>query len=1225
MGSNGNTKVLLDRGRAGTVKPRRMALATLRVVVSAIFLLLVRTVASPAETNGKQFDRISIEQGLSQTTVYCILQDARGFMWFGTRDGLNKYDGYDFTIYKQEPDNPHSLSNNTVRALYEDRSGTLWVGTDGGLNRFDRAEDRFTRYQADPENPRSLSSDRVRAITEDLSGALWIGTYGGGLNKIVPIAGSSPADSDQDSSPTFVHYQNDPSDPASLSHNSVYALHVDRVGMLWVGTIGGGLNQFVPAESAFIRYRHDPNDSASLSHDEVNVIYQDRSAALWIGTRGGGLNRVIWSAQSPSAGDQEAQSPRFEHYRNEPNDPSSLGHDNVDAIYEDESGTLWIGTYGGGLSEIIPSRPNDKSGKSEVDDTRSVLAFAHYRHDPLDPGSLSHDLVRSIYEDRSGVLWIGTSEGGINQYDRKKRKFAHYESEPNNPNSLSTSSVSSIYEDRRGDVWVGTYGDGLNKLVPGDDDGSDPSFLHFRHDPDDPQSLSSDVVYSIVQDRSGVMWLGTIDGGLNRFVPPPPGSDGQASQTPPAFTHYRHDPDDSQSLSHDRVVSILERRDETRRELWLGTYGGLNRLDLETGLFSRYQHDPSDPASLSHDEINVVFEDRSEVIWVGTRGGGLNRFDREQGFFTRYLHDASDPRSLSHNEVNAIHESRHGEPGVLWIGTHGGLNKLVSSTTRLGEGPGTISFGHYGERDGLPNAAVLGILEDDDGNLWLSTYRGISKFDPLSATFKNYDVEEGLQSNEFNIGAYHRGASGRMFFGGINGFNAFYPANLKDDHGAPRIAITDFQIFNQPVGIANRRGLAHSEDGDGLDSTLPQHISETSAIRLSYRESVFSFEFAALHYSRPAKKRYAYKMEGFDEDWVDSGPRRFATYTNLDPGGYVFRVKASNRDGVWSEEEAAIDIVITPPIWKTWWFRSLAVATILFLVFSGYKRRVRNIELQKERLEIQVEEKTREIRETQDQLVQSEKLAALGRLTAGIAHEINTPIGAIKSNADIAARCVAKLEEILGESKGLEDDDGYRRFLDVLKENNRVSLSASDRISNLVNNLKAFSRLDEAPFAKCDIHKGLDSAYALIRHEIRDEIEVAKEYGELPEIYCYASELNQVFMTLLRNAIEAIEGEGRVTLKTSVDKNKVRVEISDSGKGIPKERLTTLFDFSFTTNGATVGLGMDLVNAYNIVQNHRGELKAETDVGGGSTFTIILPTDLETNLPRKERRPEAKA
>lgn len=329
---------------------------------------------------------------------------------------------------------------------------------------------------------------------------------------------------------------------------------------------------------------------------------------------------------------------------------------------------------------------------------------------------------------------------------------------------------------------------------------------------------------------------------------------------------------------------------------------------------------------------------------------------------------------------------------------------------------------------------------------------------------------------------------------------------------------------------------------------------------------------------------------------------------------------ATNKHGQWSDDIAELSVVVDSPPWQTWWFRIVAAATILALAFGFYRRRIRNIEVQKEQLEIQVEEKTREIRETQDQLVQSEKLAAIGRLTAGVAHEINTPIGAIKSNTDVATRCVAKLEESWGKSS-----HEHQRFLEILNENNRVSSSASDRIANIVNSLKTFTRLDEAEFGKVDIHECLDSAYTLIRHEIRDGIEVAKEYGEIPEIYCYASELNQVFMTLLSNAVEAIEGEGTITLRTSVDKNKVRVEISDSGKGIPVEQLKTLFDFNFTTKDARVGMGMDLFSAYNIVQNHGGELTAETELGRGSTFTITLPTDFEENLPQKKGVPHARA
>ena len=1182
-----------------------------KINILVILVILSQVIKMHAQTDAVRFERISIEQGLSQTTVYCIFQDSRGFMWFGTRDGLNKYDGYGFTVYKHAPENRNSLSNNNVRAIYEDSSGALWIGTEAGLNKFNREKETFSHYVTDPNDPNSLSHNRIRTILADQSGVLWIGTYGGGLNRLVPPAPSSSA-SDSKGPPRFVRYQHDPNDPASLSHNKIYTMCEDRAGALWIGTIGGGLSRMSQDDrekGTFTHYQHDRNNPASLSYNDVNTIYEDQSGVLWVGTRGGGLDMLIPSSL-------ERENVTFAHYRHDPVNASSLSHNNVNVIYEDQSGVLWIGTYGSGLNRLIPS------------DSEGPAGFIHYKNHPNDPNSLSHNLIRSIYEDRSGVLWVGTSEGGLSKFDRTNRKFTHYQSEANNPNSLSTNSVSSFYEDQSGALWIGTYGGGLNKVVFSDNEGSPPTFTQYKHDPNDPNSLSNNVVNSIYEDRAGMIWLGTIAAGLNKL-----------DRSKDTFTHYKHDPNNPNSLSNNRVMSIYEYPDETGRVLWLGTYGGLNRFDRANNSFTSYKHDPNNPTSLSHNNINVIYENKSGELWIGTRGGGLSRMrrdDRENNKFTRYMHEMNDPNSLSHNEISVIYESA-AAPGVLWIGTQGGLNSLDQAKE---------TFMHYTAKEGLPNDAILGILEDNQGHLWLSTYKGLSKFDPQTETFKNYDIHDGLQSDEFNGGAYHKSRiSGKMFFGGINGFNAFYPEKIIDDPNEPPIVVTDFQIFNESVKINNRslypenkkggpdepqvvitdfqifsesikinngQSGVHPNTGRRRAYALEKHITETAEIVLSYKESVFSFEFAALYYSRPEKKQYAYKMEGFDEDWVNSGTRRFVTYTNLDPGEYIFRVKGSNRDGVWNGKGAEIKITITPPFWQTWWFRIAAGASVLALAFGWYGRRIRNIETQKKKLEVQVAEKTREIRETQAQLVQSEKMAALGKLTAGIAHEINTPVGALKSTMDTMSRCGAKIDQILENSDTLaelKNNSDYQKSLKILKENRQVASSASERIMKVVTSLKNFTRLDEAEFEKVNIHEGLDSTLTLIQHEMKDRVRLEKNYGDISEIRCYPAELNQIFMTLLRNAAQAIEKKGTITIKTSSDENNVYVKISDTGKGMPSEKIKTLFELGFTTKDSRVGMGMGLISAYNIIQNHKGELKVESELGKGTKFMITLPVN----------------
>jgi len=829
-----------------------------------------------AQADDLIFERISLEHGLSQNTVFCILQDRKGFLWIGTQDGLNKYDGYDFKAYKHDPENPNSLNSSVITAIYEDRSNVLWVGTNRGLNKLDREKEAFMRYQHDPNDSKSLSGNFISAIYEDRSGRLWIGTREGGLNRLVL----------RDHHPTFIQHKNELDDPNSLSHNYVTAIAEDQSGSLWIAT-NGGLNKLVHEETAgaparFMRYKNDPDDPLSLSDNTVTSLCQDHAGALWIGTVKG-LNKL--------APNKDDGTPAFIHYKNDPQNPKSLRHNSISSLYVDRSGTLWIGATNG-LNKYVASE-------------NAAAAFSHYESDPNDTGTLSENNVRAIYEDQSGILWIGTWNGGLNKLDRKRQSFAHYERNPDAPQSLSHNNVRAIYEDRSGVLWIGTRGGGLNRL-----DRKKKSFKQYKFDAHNPQSLSHDYVWSILEDRAGELWIGTYGGGLDKF-----------DRSKETFTHYAFDPDNPNGLSHKNVTPIYEDRAGV---FWIGTVGGgLNAFNREKGTFKHYKNDPGDPNSLSHNEVWSICEDREGTLWIGTSGGGLNKFDRATERFTHYKNNPNDPKSLSNNYVFSIHEDLH-SGGMLWLGTWGGgLNCFDRKT---GE------FARFREREGLPNEVIYGILEDDQGNLWLSTNKGLARFNPTTRTFKSYNVLDGLQSNEFNAGAYHKNRNGEMFFGGIRGFNAFHPDSLKDNPYVPPIVVTAFRKYDQ---------------------TIACDISATGEFELTYKDKYLTFEFVALDFSRPEKNQYAFMMESFNSDWIYSGTRRFASYTNLDPGTYVFKVKGSNSDGVWNEQGAAIRIIITPPFWESWWFRLLAAVAFVGILAAIYQYRVSHL-LAVERLRVRI-------------------------------------------------------------------------------------------------------------------------------------------------------------------------------------------------------------------------------------------------------------------------------
>jgi PAS domain S-box-containing protein len=812
-----------------------------------------------------QFERISIESGLSQSSVLCIYQDSMDFLWFGTYEGLNRYDGYTFKVYKNDPENPFSLSNNNIEAIIEDHLGVLWIGTEDGLNRFDREKEQFIRYKNNPNDPGSLSNNYVRSIYEDRSGILWIGTQGGGLNQF---------DRKKDK---FIHYINNPSNPKSLSQNNVLSILEDRHGRLWIGT-DYGLNYFDRETKEFTRYVNDPQNPHSISPNGVWRIYEDRSGNLWIGTWGGGLNRF------------DPQKNRFVRYQNNPNDPNSLSNNIVRSIHEDRSGNLWIGTYGGGLSRFVAGSQGGDNGR-----------FIHYQNNPQDPTSLSGNSVLSIFEDQLGILWIGTNFNGINKYNLGKRQFVLYKNHPNDVNSLSMNTINTIYEDSEGMIWIGTNGGGLDRL-----DRKKIRFTHYVYNPQDPNSLSNNMIRSVYEDRYNRLWIGT-ENGLNYF-----------NRKKGKFIRYQNDSNNPHSISNNNAWSIYE---DWAGNLWVGTFGGgLNRFDYAKGEFTRYVHDQNDPKSISDNFIWTMYEDSSGIFWIGTLTGGLNRFDPEKGTFFHYQSDYQNSYSISDNKVICLYEDR---TGTIWLGTSNGLNKFDRNA-------GT--FRRYSESDGLPNNSVQGILEDDHGNLWIGTNHGLSKFNPTTGRYKNYFENYGLQGNEFSTNACFRSRSGEMIFGGVHGFNIFHPDSIIDDPSLPKVVITDFQIFNKPVAIG--------ENAEGR-TILAKSISDCNEIHLSYKDNVFSFEFAGLHYVSPKGNLYAYMMEGFEKEWnYTDANRRFVTYTNLPGGTYTFRVKASNNQGRWNEKGTSIRVIITPPFWETIWFYGLLIIVLGAIVYWVFQWRV---------------------------------------------------------------------------------------------------------------------------------------------------------------------------------------------------------------------------------------------------------------------------------------------
>ena len=1181
------------------VKPANMLIGTSAAYpckfVICIFLLFIMSLSShlyaqqpptPATSSAIKpgqhikFEHLSVEHGLSHSGVLCILQDSKGFLWFGTADGLNRYDGYTFRVYKHDPEDPHSWSKNLVESIYEDRSGELWIGTADGLNRFKHDTEQFIHYRHNPEDPYSLSSDSIVTIYEDRSGVLWIGTSGGGLNQF-------DRDTEQ-----FVHYQHDAKNPYSLSNNRVLSLHEDRFGTLWIGT-REGFNKLNRTTGQFAHYKNDPNDPHSLSDNSVFSIHEDPTGELWVGTWGG-VNRFDRTTE------------QFIRYQHDPADPHSLSSDLVMTIYEDPSGALWIGTKNGlnqfdretaqfiRYDDYTLDRPHSVSAKmvwSLYKDRSGVLwigtsdglykaihtkPFFYYYHDPHDPSSLSHDGVSLIYEDRSEVLWIGAFDG-LNRFDRAMEQFTRYQHDPNDPHSLSASVIWAIYEDRRGNLWIGTSPGGLNRF-----DRTTQQFTRYQHDPENPHSLiNSKYVRVIYEDHAGMLWIGT-DSGLDRFV-----------QDTEQFTHYVHDK---------YIVSIYE---DHAGNLWIGTTEGVYRFERDTEQFIHYQTDPNDSHSLSHDDISVIYEDHVKRLWIGTQNG-LNTFERETDHFIHY-------KSLDNAQIRAIHEDR---TGILWVETFDDLCRFDSSKGEFIRYP-------FLDKHLVTRPIYYGILEDDQGNLWFSTNKGIAKFDPQTAQFRSYDTRDGLQN--YNHFAWYQTKRGEMLFGG-DGLTIFEPEHITDNPHIPPIVFTDFHISYKPVNI-------------GEDAPLKKSISEAKTITLSYKQNVFSFEFAALDYTLPEKNQYAYMLEGFDKEWVYSGTRRFASYTNLPGGTYTFRVKGSNNDGVWNEDGAAIRIIITPPPWKTWWAYTLYVLAAGGAIFGyvRYKTRQQAEEIARQRKELEQERK----RVEQERLV-SERLRRVDQLKddflANVSHELRTP-----------------LHGMIGLTESLRDGVAGKPT-EKMAQNFSMIISAGRRLASLVNDILDFSKLKKHELTlqrkPLDLRTLTEVVLTVSQPLVAGKDVILKNAisPDLPPVDGDENRVQQILYNLVGNAIKFTErGEIIVSAERTPPWPPSRgefthplplpggehpplplpggefkgdspleggqggvlsISVSDTGIGIPQEKLENIFtsfeqaDTSIAREYGGTGLGLPVTK--QLVELHGGTIWVESEVGNGSTFTFTL-------------------
>lgn len=816
------------------------------------------------------FDHLTIQEGLSHNTVYCLLQDRNGYIWIGTQNGLNKYNGYSFEVYRsnEQQNETDEFIGKNISALFEDSNGNLWVGTRKyGINFKKKSSDKFINLQSDLAFS-SIKGYEISSFMEDKAGNIWITTVGAGVLRYNLETTTSQLYNSKNS---------------GLSSNVAFDVVEDKYGTIWVGTAGGGLNYLKNKDQFALSHQMLPNHP-NMSGYRKKLFLDDEY--LWIGTEGTGLYQMNLKDRS------------YNHFA-PGNGKRAINSNVVRDMYKAKDGSLFIATDGEGLN-IYDAATGE---------------ITNYTYQVAEKTALNSNALFCFLGDRTGNIWIGTYNGGLNIYKPNKTWFEFFTPAMEQNDELKDHSILSIFQSRDGKIWLGTDSGGLNWLEQDNNQFSTPS---FKNDPTNPNSIAGNVVKTIFEDSQKRLWIGLFGEGLNIYY-----------RTTNIFQPF--------PIGTTNVWSIAERKDGT---LWIATMGdGVKVIDPKTQEIVAFKPELKDPNSLADVHIMTVFVDGEDQVWIGTADNGLDRWDDEKGHFIHFRHHPSDSFSLSNDEVRAIFQDSKGE---IWIGTEGGgLNRWL----------GGERFERINEKDGLIANSIMGITEDQEGMIWLTTFEGISRFDPLTKSIRNFDFRTFQNTNQFNQAAILRAQNGKLFFGGINGLNAIWPTQIKENAYQPEILFTDIKIFNKHIPSGKL------PDGRII---LDKPIEEAETVQLSYLDQSFSFEFAAIDYTSPLENEFSYKMEGFNEQWQSTGAGEHSVnYTNLDPGDYIFKVRHR-------EKEAAINVYIAPPFWQTIWFRVLLIIFFVGLIAFGVlfliKRREAShkqqlLKLQNEKLATEIEAK----------------------------------------------------------------------------------------------------------------------------------------------------------------------------------------------------------------------------------------------------------------------------
>lgn len=1103
-------------------------------------------VVLPAMSDAQMFlntHKITVEEGLSQNSIQDLIQDNQGFLWFGTSHGLNRYDGRQFVVFHHQERDKYSLSHSWIAALLQSRSGEIWIGTADGLNVYDPRLGRVIANGKFPYHTLSLPKKGMMSLFEDSRGWIWIGTRTDGVYRFEP------------ETKDLRHFPNILTTESNSITQGINVITEDRQGRIWFGT-DQGLSVFNPQTALFQRCEEFERFTGK-SPLIIREIYPTRSGDFWIGTHRQGL--VIFDPNKQTI----QKNYTIQNF-------SGLQSNHVLTVHEDRQRRIWVGTQEGGLYLYDASR--DRFQKCEFTNEKTSVTGTN--------------TIMRILEDSSGVLWFATNSGGLIKYSSTTEGIMTYRHLPSAETGLSHNDILRIFEDSRKKIWIATYGGGINVFNPATNE-----WEHFHHDKNNNNSISYDYARAISEDKEGNIWIGTFGNGLDCYNP-----------KTKKFTHYKPNPSDSTSLNNNYIWATLV---DKQGRLWIGSDDGAvaqyyPQSGAQSSAFRTCKKNGD--RRTRNAPIQTLYQDSKGKIWVGTMGDGLLQMDVEQFRLKKsYYQSFVDTASTSMmNVVSIIEDSR----GFFWIGTYGaGLIRYNDKTNQ---------WINFTDETGLPNNVIYGVLEDMEGNIWVSTNLGVARLhchkpeqpDKVSSySIMNYDMSDGLQSKEFNRGAYARLSDGRLAFGGVNGFNLINPQKLGHNGTVPKVVITNVKTFN-------------------TDLQADTALSFKKTIELDFTITFFSITFSALEFTNPAKNRFKYRMIGLDTTWITNGFANTAIFTNLDPGTYQFYVIACNNDGVWNKNGVMLEIVILPPVWKTWWFRTVLIVFVVMVFIVWYKARMYSVEQQNKLLSLQVAERTKEIHQqlqvvdTQAKEIQLVNGALLQKnlelersntlleqadkyktmVISMASHDLKNPLSAILGFTDhIKSECITE-NDLMEAIQAIENS--ARRMYSLIKDLLDMSAIEMGKMS--------------LQYEECNLGQivvAICESYGLAVEKKQQHL----NFTIMPDCITDADgeRLVQVFDNLISNCVKYTPQGGQITVHVQKTNDHIIIEICDTGPGFTEEDLQKMFGFfqqlSAQPTGDESSTGVGLAITKQIVELHDGQILVQNNAPTGAKFTVLLP------------------